>query len=235
MAGTIPPVQALDYAKVFIKKMPLEQVFLKLTNRVAYMMWMYSPWRWTLGSTPQFTLVAGQQNYAIAYPADWLYAVNAAITNGQLNENDLRIIPTIETTSNLIGNPTSIAYMGNAGEGAGLVRIQPVPAQLPVSPPQIINGLYKKTMTRFTARTIYTGVMPFPDDWYWVFEEGILWAAYLYADDKRAGDATMDPKNGKVNYSGQRAVFEAAMASMRTREPLLLTDPQNADQKNWDS
>ncbi len=234
MASTVPPIVALDYSKIFIKKMPLEQVFLKLANRIAYMMWMYAPWRWTIGSTPQFTLVAGQQNYTIAYPADFLYALDAAITNGQLNENNLKIIPSIETTSNLIGNPTAIAYMGNAGDMAGLVRIQPVPAQLPASPPQVINGLYKKTMTAFTARTIYTGVMPFPDEWFWVFEEGVLWASYLYADDRRAGDASMDPKSGKINFSGQRAVFEAGLERMRTREPLLLTDPQNVDQKEWD-
>ncbi len=91
-------------------------------------------------------------------------------------------------------------------------------------------GLYKKTMTTFTSATIFTGLMPFDDEWFWVFEEGFLWQAYLYADDRRAGEAVVE--GDSVKFNGQRASFEAALNVMREREPLLYLDSQRAEQKD---
>lgn len=231
MASTKPPIEALDYVKIFIKRMPLNQVYTELTNRVASIMWMYAPWRWTVGSTPTFPLVAATQNYVMAYPADWLYALRSTVTNGKLTEPLLEIVPVIETVTGFIGSPKQIAFRGAAGDAAGAIQINPVPAELDGT--LTVTGLYKKAMTAFTNETIYTAVMPFPDEWYWVFEEGVLWMAYQYGDDRRAGDATIDPSNGKVSFSGQRANFEAALTQMREKEPLLAVDPLQADQKDW--
>jgi hypothetical protein len=230
MASTQVPIEAFDYAKIYIKRMPLDQVKTQLINRVSKIMWMHAPWRWTLGSIPIFTLTAATQNYTITYPADWLYALTANVSDGQLTEPNLEIVPLIETVSGFVGSPKQIAFTGTAGQVGGPVQITPVPAQ--VTGTKTVNGLYKKKYTPFTNETIYSTVVPFPDEWFDVFEDGMLWAAYQYADDKRAGDASMDASSGKLSYSGQRAIFEAGLMRMSQKEPLLLVDPLQADAKD---
>jgi len=223
MASTRLPIEALDYAKIYIKRMPLNQVFTQLANRVSNIMWMAAPWRWTIGSTPTFTLTGAQQNYTINYPADWLYPIRSTVTDGKLTEPNLEIVPLIETVTGFVGSPKQIAFTGTAGQVGGPVQISPVPAT--VTGTLVVTGLYKKKITPYTNQTIYNTVVPFPDEWFWVFEDGMLWAAYQYGDDRRAGDATIDPSSGKLSYSGQRAQFEAGLEQMRQREPMISLDP----------
>lgn len=230
MPSTKKPYEAFDYAKRYIKNMPLEQVRTDIINRVVNYMWMYAPWRWTIGSTPTITVTANTQDYTINYPSDWLYAIRATLVDNSSVERPLEILPALETDVGYDGNPNYIAYTGTAGQVGGPVRISPKPAQVTGTP--LVIGLYKKTNTAFTNQTIFTGTLPFDDLWFWVFEEGILWQSYLFADDRRAGDVTMDAGNNTPRFSGQRAVFEAALAIMADREKLLLISPFNVDRKD---
>jgi len=230
MASTRKPAEAFLYAKRFIKSMPLEQVRTDVINRVSYYMWMYAPWRWTLGSTPTITLAANTQDYTMNYPADWLYAVRATQTDGTKSERPLEIVPSLETSVGFVGNPSNISYPTAAGTSSGLVRVSPRPGGLTGT--QVVVGLYKKVMTAFTDQTIFTGTLPFDDEWFWVFEDGVLWQSYLFADDRRAGDVATDSQSGAARYSGQRAVFEAALTMMKDREKLILVNPFAIDQKD---
>lgn len=209
--------------------MPLEQVRPAIINRVAYYMWMYAPWRWTIGSTPTITLASSTSDYTINYPADWLYAIRATQTDGTNSERPLEIVPSLETNVGFVGNPSQIAYTGTASQTGGPVRVSPKPGT--ITGTQVVVGLYKKVMTAFTSQTIFTATLPFDNEWFWVFEEGILWQAYLFGDDRRAGDVVAD-QNGNVKFSGQRGVFEAALTIMKDREKLLLINPFMVDQKD---
>lgn len=226
MASTRTPSDAFDYCKRMIKSMPLDQVLVRGINRVASHMWMYAPWRWTLASTPTFNLASNTQDYTINYPADWLYAVTATIADGTSPERDLRIVPVLPTNVGLVGQPSMISYPAAAGTASGTVRVFPKTAT--ISGTQTVLGLYKKVMTQFTAATVWSSTMPFDDEWFWVFEEGLLWQAYLFADDRRAGEAVFDEKTGAVKFNGQRGNFEAALLVMSEREPLPLV--QTLDQ-----
>lgn len=230
MAATRPPADAFNYAKRYIKNMPLEEVRTDIINRVANYMWMYAPWRWTVSSTPTITVAANTQDYTMNYPSDWLYAIRATMVEGSGAERSLEILPALETNVGFVGNPNYIAYTGTAGQVGGPVRISPKPAQVSGTP--LVIGLYKKTNTAFTNQTIFTGTLPFDDLWFWVFEEGILWQAYLFGDDRRAGDVGTDSQSGAAKFSGQRAVFEAALTFMKDREKLLLINPFSVDQKD---
>jgi len=167
----------------------------------------------------------------MAYPADWLYAIRATQTDGNNSERPLEIVPNLETNVGFIGNPNSIAYPAAAGSASGLVRVSPKPGTLAGT--QVVVGLYKKVMTPFTNQTIFSSTLPFDDEWFMVFEEGILWQAYLYADDRRGGDVSVDSQNGVARFSGQRAVFEAALTMMKDREKLIMLNPFSVDQKDY--
>lgn len=226
MASTKNPIDAFDYARIMIKNMPLEDIQVKLVNKVAFYMWMYAPWRWTLGSVPTVTpLVNGTQDYTINYPADFMYTYRATLLVAPTPPHrNLEVVPSLETNVGFVGQPSQVSYPAAAGAVAGLVRITPKPV-VPTGVVQAIIGLYKKSMTVFTSASIYTAFMPFDDEWFNVFEEGVLWVAYQYADDKRAGEASVDVSSGKTQYSGQRGTFEAALAAMADREKLPSINP----------
>jgi hypothetical protein len=229
MARTKNPIEAIIYAKRFIKNMPIETVQTEIINRVHAYMWMYAPWRWTIGSMPTFNLSANQQDYTIAYPSDFLYTIEAFLSDGSLDERPLWVEPILEPNVGFVGQVNHIAYMGNAGDSAGLVRVMPRPAQ--INGTQTVIAKYKKAFTPYTNQTIFSALMPFDDEWFSVFEEGVLWQAYLYADDRRAGGAQADPNSGQIRFSDQRANFEAALVHMREREKLGVVNIFERDQR----
>ena len=110
------------------------------------------------------------------------------------------------------------------------MRVSPKPAQ--VQGTQTVIGLYKKLFTPFTDSNIYTTGVPEGDNWYHVFQSGVLWKAYQYADDQRAGDASVRANDAQVSFSGARGTFEANLIQMKEREPLLLINVFERDQKD---
>lgn len=229
MAATIPVIDGIDYAQRYIKNVPLTPVQTKLINEVNTIMWMAAPWRWSLGSLPTFNLAASTQDYTINYPADFLYAVDGSIivSNGDGDERDLRVVPTLPTAVGYVGQVNRISYPAAAGAVGGTVRVAPKPAQ--VNGTQTVLGLYKKSPTLYTNATIFTSALPCGDEWFHVFQSGLLWKAYQYADDGRAGDAVISGE--KMQYNGARGQFEANLQDMMSREPLNLVNVFNRDQK----
>ena len=230
MASTAPAIDAIDYATRYIKNVPLQPVATKIINEVAAIIWSAAPWSWTLGSLPTITLLANTQDYTINYPADFQKALEAVLINGDGNERELHVLPALPTNVGFVGQPNYVSYPAAAGTIAGLVRVSPKPAQ--VQGTQTVIGLYKKLFTPFTDSNIYTTGVPEGDNWYHVFQSGVLWKAYPYADDQRAGDASVRANDAQVSFSGARGTFEANLIQMKEREPLLLINVFERDQKD---
>lgn len=213
MSSTHKPQEAIAYAKSFIKAMPIEPVAPQILDDVNQIMWTAAPWRWTLGSMPAVTLVSSTQDYTVSVPADFLYLTEAYLTDGSGSLRDLRVEPTLPTAVTNTGQVSRVALVGTT------LRTSPKPGTQPSSAPQIIS-LYKKKAPIITANNMSTaGVHLFDDEWFWVFKEGVLWKAYQWADDGRAGGVTI-AANGQAQFSGQRANFESALAFMKQNEKL---------------
>lgn len=236
MAATIPPVRAFDFCKRNIKNMPLEQIQVRLLDSVSKMIWMAAPWRWTVATIPTtIAITANTQDYTLTPPADFLYLIHSYITDGVSPTRSLKIVPSLPVSTTLKGEPTFLAYMGS-----NTFRLSPNPGTLtstavPTPPTKNIISYYKKTAPNLTAQTIMNaGTLIMDDEWFWVYESGVLWLSYLYADDQRAGSAQIDAQ-GRMSYSGQRAIFEAGLQMMREREPLPVFDlhmsPENVKDK----
>jgi hypothetical protein len=83
--------------------------------------------------------------------------------------------------------------------------------------------LYKRNAPDYTGRAKYEDDITFPDEWFSVFEDIVLYEAYRYSDDQRSGEVVV--RGGESSYSGQLALAVDGLNQMRLRESLvLLTD-----------
>ena len=119
--------------------------------------------------------------------------------------------------------------------GQSKVRVYPKsPASLPSTTQKIIL-LYKKTTPNLTSGDYAsTTILALPDDWFHVYCLAVLYYAYLYADDERAGGAIVEPtpKGANIRYSGIRGQLEAELEAMRMKLPLLRVMDIRADMIN---
>ncbi len=216
---TLTPYDAFDYAKPFLGNMDLERLLPRLLDDVSKMFWVYAPWRWSLALMPQVTLLSNTQDYTVSVPADFLYLHDVLQLDGTTTRHikPSAIFPVTGTTR--AGQIGSVALLGST------LRVDPTPGSLPTSPLQKLYGVYKIQAPTINKTTMLdAGALLIPDEWFWVYVEGVLWKSMLWAQDPRAGG--VDVKGGQVIYSGQRATFEAAMLTCMQQEKLYLSDPQ---------
>lgn len=218
MAATYKPISVFDYSQLSIKNMPIDTIQTRLLDDVSKMIWMYAPWRWTIGTFDPVTITSGQTDFNIVNPpTDFLYIAKAYITNGEQN---IDLLP----TSVLPANPTIVGQAKNISYLAGVTpkfRLYPGFGSLPSGQTWTLRAWYKKVSPVITRATMSTpGALVMDDEYFWVFLEGCMYKSYFYADDARAGNASVDNK-GNITYTGQRGFFEAAMLSMKTTEPML--------------
>jgi hypothetical protein len=227
MASTYQPIQAFDYAKRFIKNMSLEQVQVDILDQTLKYMWMAAPWRWTLGAFPSFNISANVQQYTVTCPADFLYLLYSYMAVKETASiRVLSVEPILTTFLAQYGQTSQIAVNSPVPGGSTAVNIYPNPGALDPVYSATIYSYYKRTSPVLTSLNIFTaGTQVFDDEWFWVYESGVLYYAYLFADDQRAGGAQIDPASNKVTFTGQRGVFEANILLMKEREKLLSISP----------
>lgn len=217
MAATYSPQQALETAKKFIHNMPVEDVAVRILDNVCKQIWHAAPWRWTIGAMPSVNLASTTTTYAVTLPSDFLYLTEANLSDGRSLRN-LEIVSFAPPTSASTGVPSEISIAGVNPSATYVVF--PTPGTIPASPTQTIFASYKKAAPTIQASNTSTGgVLVMDDDWFWVFEEGVLWRAYVYANNPKAGSATVD-SSGRLQFSGQLGAFMAALEWMKVREPL---------------
>jgi len=221
--ATYKPRTAFNKALGYVKNMPLRDVQLPILDQISKMMWLYAPWRWTLDALPVVPLTSSTQDYVVALPSDFLYATDAYLADGNNQYDTLLVEPALPSNVKVIGRPKRIAVTGTPGEN-GTLRTSTITGTFTATPPSIIS-LYKKAAPTLTLPNLHTaGVLVFPDDWAWVYEEGVLWQTYVWAEDVRAGTVQVGAQ-GQAQYTGQRAAFEDGLAKMKDREKLPENEP----------
>ena len=222
MAATRQPADAFTYVKQYLKSMPLESIGPALLDEVNKMLWMAAPWRWTLGSLPATTLVSNQQDYTIVTPTDFLFLFDGFVSDGANVFRNLQVEPTLPSDVKVVGNVSRLSY-----QGSNTYRTFPKPGTLPASPAQQFILRYKKVAPNITNQTQYTaGQLVMDDDWFWVFQAGVLWKAYQWGDDGRAGGVTIG-SNGQAQYTGQLGAFRDGIRQMAIHEKLPLVEPND--------
>lgn len=224
MSSTLTPYNALEYVKPFIGNMDVERLLPRILDDVNKMFWVYAPWRWSLGLFQQITLTSNTQDYPVTLPADFLYLYDILQLDGKTTRH---IKPTA------VFPQTGVLRAGQAGSGAimtvaaqTVLRIDPTPGTIPATAAaERLVGIYKMVAPTIDKTTMYTaGALLIPDDFFWVYLEGVMWKAMAWAQDPRAGETSF--KGGQIAYSGQRAAFEAAMATCAQQEKLYVIEEE---------
>jgi len=220
------PNEAIAYAKRFLGNMPLDDstIKLRILDDAHKKLWMAAPWSWTLGSLEVVTLVNDQQEVnLVSEPADFLGLVRASmISPNEATPNDLAISASLPVTTIIKGRPTQVQYVAGTPDK---LRFLPVPtgyATVPSAQVPKILSTYKKKSTEITAgnvATSYQTTSGVPDEWFWVYQEIVLFKGFQFSHDPRLGTMQVGP-NGVV-FSGQYAAVEAAIAEMRRNEKKL--------------
>jgi hypothetical protein len=224
MAATYRPIDAFDFAKNYIKRMPLEVVQAQILDSVHRRIWTAAPWRWTVGNLPEATLIAGTQDYVVTLPADYLYAIEAKMVVPEFPVRELEIVPFLPTAVIQKGQPSQIAITGSGSSGQ--YRLAPVPSAVK-NPAEKVIGLYKKAAPKIINSNMNTaGLLVMDDEWFWVYQLGVLAYSYMFADDQRAGGGQVT--GNQTQFAGMFGHFEAGLAQMRIREKLPVSvPPQN--------
>lgn len=220
MAATLTPQDALDYAKEWIKSMPFERVWEKVSQDASSMIWTAAPWRWSISTLPNTALTSGVQDYTISVPGDFLKLERCFVTD-TVTTREVKPVSTIPASAILTSYPNYVARI----KGTSTLRFDSL--FQPLSGQAVTN--YLVAWYRVTAPIINNGnltsagVLVMDDDWYWVYRACVLYFAYLYADDARAGGARVTVTEGKrqLDYSGQLGVAMAAIETMRNDETVI--------------
>jgi hypothetical protein len=218
MASTLFPSAAFDFAKVFLKRMPLDDVKAAVCDDAAKMMWSAAPWRWTIGAFPTVTLINNTQDYTPTLPADFLYLQEAYLTNENGSPDKALEIGPPRTAGGPSGIPTEVSVTGTPGS-PGVMRVFPIMGTIKTGDTLKVISTYKKTATTITTGNIGTAILGFDDDWYWVYRSGVLYYAYLYGDDPRAGEMILT-SDGAWKATGQLGTFLTNIEIMKEREKL---------------
>lgn len=232
MAALYTPSTAVAFAKSFIKKMALDTasnptVAYQVADLVNSLMWFAAPFYWTLGQLGNVTLTASAQDYATPQqPSDFLYLHRCFVTDGT-NQNWVTPVSQLPTTDVQVGNPSQVAYITTSGANIG-VRFWPKPAAAEARTAVL---QYKRSPGIISSANFATSsAFAWPDIYYPVYQEGVLWQAFRWADDQRAGGATVD-EAGKTQYTGTLGSFMALLWEMRRAEKLQAEYPGQPQQK----
>lgn len=213
------PNDAFAYAKTMVKSMRLDDIKLRILFDASSMVWHAAPWPWTLGEIAEspLTVVASTTEYTITVPSDFNHLKYVILTDGDKIFSPIAVRAFLPANSVTTGQTLEIAKV----EGQAKVRVYPKPPASMPSAAQKLLMFYKKDCPNLTASDYAsTSILSLDDDWFRVYCAAVLYFAYLYGDDDRAGSAIYEPKGESYRFTGQRAVLETELQQMRTQIPL---------------
>lgn len=212
MAATYKPADAVQYARVFVKGIPVDMIDSQTCDFIQTQMWDFFPWNFTLKQQLKVGsafLTNGTQDIGTP-PTDlnkliWARLRRTDFTDGhyykELTVCD-RLFPADPGMICSFDNMQFVAYHADINkfrlENNLYIATGTELTQLDIE--------YQKLPTKITE-TLMASVMTDIPDWYFpIFMEGILWKFMTLANDKRQG-AMQISKSGAAVYTGQMGVF----------------------------
>lgn len=218
MATNRTPQEALDFAKRIIGNSPLDDAELKyrvLQDPSDYIH-MAAAWRWSVGQLTKQLVVSGTEDYTVTDPTDLRYLVRAELRFSDGHREFLTPVHSLTASGITKGSPREISLVNST-----TVRLYPIPNYTAGLEPSLIVD-YKKKNTNITAGNIGTAAtLLFDDEWFHVYQAGVLAHAFMFTDNPRLGAVTVG--NQSVQFSGQWGVFQGLLVQMAQKEkPLTL-------------
>lgn len=233
MATNRTPLEAITYAKRFVKNFKIDDEDLKIhvLNAASNRLHTFAPWVWAVAQTtigtPELSNGTATVSYTPTNPVTFDGILWAELLHTTDNRVDsLTAVAALPSQDRHSGTPRLIA----AEPANTRFRLYPIPQydidDLPDL--QVFHRLlnYEIVETGATGRQANddsaTGLL-FPDTWFWVYEELVLLYAMRFADDPKAGSVNIsNNSNGTVTeFTGQQAVCREALLYMASKEELL--------------
>jgi len=221
MAITFTPSNAMAYAKRFLGEMPLDDaaIELRILNAAANRIHVTAPWRWSLSTFPDTTMIKDTDDYAISDPGDVLYPVMGQLFYPDGKIKDIPATASLPANDSIKGEPSRWSLTS-----ATNIRVWPTPSDYGAGKFPILVSFYKIRNTVIASGNKATATtLLFPDEWFWVYEEWVLYYGFKFSRDPQTGAARVT-NQGSIETSGQLAVAQAALQEMILREKPLLMD-----------
>jgi hypothetical protein len=227
MPTTYTVQDSVDIVRKFIKDAPTSLIDVRLADYVNNIIFCAYPWRWTIKSLTPIVLTDNVQDITLAaadLPTDaaGLYRlIRARIvrtdTTPDETYDELKITEFIPPDTQKAGWPRIglISFV----EATSKLRLQRPPE---ITSPVVLQleGEYQRNPAKITA---LSNSLIYPDQYFQVFVEGMLWQAYRYFGDSRAGSIVM--VKGVPQYTGQYGVFMSHLFAMQVAEDHANGDP----------
>lgn len=220
MASTYTVLNGITYTQAIVVGMPVSAIQVAAADRINSIIWNAYPWRWAVHDIGQIALVDGTQEYDIAEP-NYMRGLKATLTRTDTTPDQFDELTIVKNLA---------ADLTKAGFRSGLSQVQILhplsfggttlrfrlnqAAAIPSGVTVTFGMLYQVQPTKITATS---ATLPFPDQYFSVFCEGMLWQFMMLGKDSRAGTAVSNGKGG-VSYTGQMAIFYDALMAMREAE-----------------
>jgi hypothetical protein len=215
MASTYTPTEALAVCETFIRQMALAAATTTIQlDMVNSFIWIYKiDWPWTQADLTAITMVDNTQDYSLALAnADMYRLVHVRINQTNVTPNQQNPLDIAEWLEpNFVEKKSWEAFKTCCWiPSTSKLRLDAAAAiTSPVT--CTITGEYQKNPTKIVTANLGTA-LPFPDQYFEVFTEGLLYRLYKVCNDERAGTVVV-AKNGNRQYSGQLGVFMEKLQS----------------------
>ncbi len=192
----------------------MADVQIMAADMVNSIIWNAFPWRWSQVAMTPIPLVDGTQDYTFA-PSDYMRLVGARLTLTSAT-------PDVSDELTVVKNLTPDLSKAGFRSGLTLISYNKPLTKLRINQAAAIasgvtvqiDGEYQKQPAKITT---IGATLPFPDQYFNVFCDGLLWMYMQLGKDSRAGSAVADGK-GRVSYSGKMGEFYDSLMAMREAE-----------------
>ena len=223
MASTYSWGDIINTVKPFVKSIPTSTLDVIVADQVNSFIWKSFFWRWAVFSLTSnsgaLNLVDGQQDYSIGTTTGSGFY---RLWPGHIRITRTDVSPIIAREKTVVGWLAPNLEQKGSIDAIKAISYEPVTsglrldraASVPSGTSYRIDGEYQFLPIKITSTA--TAIV-FPDQYLNVAIEGVKWKYYQLGDDSRAGEMTTDA-SGRVQYTGQLAVFMSELHSMREQE-----------------
>jgi len=229
MSATYIIQDALDFVKSMVKNMPIQTVWGAIAQDASNYIWTAAPWRWTIGELSPITLTAASQEFSVVSPPSDFLRLEQCFASDSTTLREIKPVSSLPPSATLIRQPNYVAISAITAATPATIRFDSIYPALGMNAVHKFWAWYKKIAPVLVSDLDTPGALIMDDDYFQIFRDWLLYYAYRYSDDQRAGGAQVTiAANGdrQIAYTGQLAVARASLEELRRQELVLYRFPE---------
>lgn len=205
-----------------VKGVPLSKLNVKICDLISAEMWNEYPWKQAITNTAKgsIPLLDSVQDYTCAAPnidrllKAWL--IRYDVTPNEVRDLDVKKDLSIDLYPRSYVSIRAVSLQ----QSLGLFRIESA-VNIPSGVQIELQCDYQINPQKVTS---LNDILWMDDRWWGVAVHGLMWWAYQFTDDSRAGSANTDAFGRIIGYTGQLGTYKAAVNKMKMGEEVGFTE-----------